>query len=252
MKTIFNLFKKQNRNASVVTERVIPSHIAFIMDGNGRWAKARSMPREYGHSEGAKAFRNVVRYCSKIGVKHVTVYAFSTENWKRPEKEVNSIMKLLSEFMDEAFADMDKNKFRVIFLGSKEPFSDELRQKMENLEKTSAKYSQILNVAFNYGGRDEIVHAVNELIAEGNETVTEELIGKHLYTKLSPDPDLIVRTAGEYRISNFLLWQAAYAEFYYTDKLWPEFGEEEIDKAIDSFNRRERRYGGVDAVKSAK
>ena len=251
MKSIFNLFKKQ-KEVSADTQRVIPGHIAFIMDGNGRWAKARSMPREFGHSEGAKAFRNVVRYCSKIGVKHVTVYAFSTENWKRPEKEVSSIMKLLSDFMDEAFADMDKNKFRVIFLGSKEPFSEELRCKMIDLEKTSAKYTQILNVAFNYGGRDEIVHAVNELIGEGCQKVTEELISEHLYTRLSPDPDLIVRTAGEYRISNFLLWQAAYAEFYYTDKLWPEFDEAEIDKAIDSFNRRERRYGGVNAVKSAK
>ena len=223
----------------------IPEHIAFIMDGNGRWAKKRSMPREFGHRAGAEVFRNTVKHCVNIGVKHITVYAFSTENWKRPENEVNAIMKLLVNFMDEAFRDLEKDRVRIIFLGSKAPFSDALREKMEKLERDSSKYTNILNVAFNYGGRDEIVHACNELIADGVSEVTEELIGSKLYTHLSPDPDLIVRTAGEYRISNFLLWQAAYSEFYYTDKLWPDITSEDIDSAIASYSCRERRFGAV-------
>ncbi len=240
LKTIFKN-KKSNQN----TPLCIPKHIAFIMDGNGRWAKRRSMPREYGHSKGAEVFRRVIRYCGDIGVEHITVYAFSTENWKRPESEVNAIMKLLSNFMDEAFADLEKEKVRVVFLGSKAPFSDELRQKMEKLERDSSVYKRILNVAFNYGGRDEIVNACNELIADGVTNVTSELIDSKLYTCLSPDPDLIVRTAGEYRISNFLLWQSAYSEFYFTDKLWPDITSEDVDKAIASYSRRERRFGAV-------
>ena len=223
----------------------IPDHIAFIMDGNGRWAKKRSMPREYGHSKGADVFRDIIRYCGELGVKHITVYAFSTENWKRPENEVNAIMKLLAKFLDVAFADLEKEKVRVIFLGSKEPFSAELRERMEKLERDSSVYERILNVAFNYGGWDEIVHACNELIAEGVTTVTPELISSHLYTRLSPDPDLIVRTAGEYRISNFLMWQSAYSEFYFTDKLWPDMTHADVDAAIAAYSGRERRYGGV-------
>ncbi|MBQ4137043.1 MAG: di-trans,poly-cis-decaprenylcistransferase [Clostridia bacterium] len=240
-----SLFSFKKKSEKAVREIRIPEHIAFIMDGNGRWAKKRSMPREYGHSKGADVFRDIIRYCGELGVKHITVYAFSTENWKRPEAEVNAIMKLLSKFMDEAFADLAKEKVRVIFLGSKEPFSAELRERMEKLEHDSAIYERILNVAFNYGGRDEIVHACNELIAEGVTAVTTELIGEHLYTRLSPDPDLIVRTAGEYRISNFLMWQSAYSEFYFTDKLWPDMTHADVDAAIAAYSGRERRYGGV-------
>ena len=248
MASLFPFKKKEEKTEA---EFRVPEHIAFIMDGNGRWAKSRSMPREYGHSKGADVFRDIIRYCGDIGVKHITVYAFSTENWKRPENEVNAIMKLLAKFMDEAFADLEKERVRVIFLGSKAPFSDELRERMERLERDSSVYERILNVAFNYGGRDEIVHACNELIAEGVTTVTPELISSHLYTCLSPDPDLIVRTAGEYRISNFLMWQSAYSEFYFTDKLWPDMTHADVDAAIAAYSRRERRYGGVIEKKDA-
>ena len=245
MTSIFSYFKNKREESKSSHTVHVPEHIAFIMDGNGRWAKSRSMPREYGHSKGADVFRDIIRYCGDLGVKHITVYAFSTENWKRPETEVNAIMKLLSSFMDDAFADLYKEQIRVIFLGSKEPFSPELRARMEKLERDSAVYDRILNVAFNYGGRDEIVHACNELIADGVKEVTQELIQSKLYTHLSPDPDLIVRTAGEYRISNFLLWQSAYSEFYFTDKLWPDMTHADVDAAIASYSRRERRYGGV-------
>ncbi len=241
MASLFS-FKK---NKDTLPQLNIPEHIAFIMDGNGRWAKSRSMPREYGHSRGADVFRDIIRYCGDIGIKHVTVYAFSTENWKRPETEVGAIMRLLSKFMDDAFADLAKEQIRVIFLGSKEPFSSEMRERMEKLERDSAVYERILNVALNYGGRDEIVHACNELIEEGVQKVTPELIQSKLYTHLSPDPDLIVRTAGEYRISNFLLWQGAYSEFYFTEKLWPDMTHDDVDAAIAAFSKRERRYGGV-------
>lgn len=220
-------------------------HIAFIMDGNGRWAKNRGMPRSYGHKAGAKAFKEAVRYCSTIGLKHMTVYAFSTENWTRPEEEVQAIMQLLDDYIEEALAELAHNDVRIIFLGDKSPFSDTLRAKMEHLEQSSASNSLILNIAMNYGGRDELLHAVNTAIAEGKTTITEADIEAHLYTKLSPPPDLIIRTANERRLSNFLLWQASYAEFYFTKVLWPDFGKKEIDAAIRDFYARKRNYGGV-------
>lgn len=242
--------KKKSLQKDKTTEDLhIPEHIAFIMDGNGRWAKKRSMPREYGHSRGAEVFKDLIRYCGDLGVKHITVYAFSTENWKRPQNEISAIMKLLSAYMDEAFSDLAKEKIRVVFLGSKEPFSPEMRERMEKLERDSAVYDRILNVAFNYGGRDEIVHACNELISEGVTHVTSELISSKLYTHLSPDPDLIVRTAGEYRTSNFLMWQSAYSEFYFTEKLWPDMTHADVDEAIAAYSKRERRYGGVNNTK---
>lgn len=220
-------------------------HIAFIMDGNGRWAKNRGMPRSYGHKAGAKAFKEAVRYCSTIGLRHMTVYAFSTENWTRPEEEVQAIMQLLDDYIEEALAELAHNDVRIIFLGDKAPFSDTLRAKMEHLEQSSASNSLILNIAMNYGGRDELLHAVNTAIAEGKTTLTEADIEAHLYTKLSPPPDLIIRTANERRLSNFLLWQASYAEFYFTKVLWPDFGKKEIDAAIRDFYARKRNYGGV-------
>jgi undecaprenyl diphosphate synthase len=237
------LFRKHK--AHNLQELHIPKHIAFIMDGNGRWAKKQSLPRHFGHARGAEVFRKLVRYCGDIGIEHVTVYAFSTENWKRPKEEVDAIMKLLSSFIDEACRDIAKEKFRVVFLGNKNAFEDEMRIRMEKLEAESAVYTRILNVALNYGGRDEIVTACNKLIAEGARNITEELISSHLYTKLSPDPDLIVRTAGEYRTSNFLLWQSAYSEFYFTDKLWPDMTPADVDLAIASYSKRERRFGAV-------
>ncbi len=220
-------------------------HIAFIMDGNGRWAKKRGMPREFGHKEGAKVFRHIVDYCFNTGIKNVTVYAFSTENWKRSEREVSSLMTLFTAYIKDAFEEIRKNDARVIFLGDKNAFSGKLRKQMEKLEKESEKGTYILNVALNYGARAEIVRAVNCLLKEGKTEVSEEDISSRLYTKNSPDPDLIVRTAGEQRLSNFLLWQAAYSEFYYTDTLWPDMNDEEIDRAIEAFGARTRRYGAV-------
>ncbi len=220
-------------------------HIAFIMDGNGRWAKKRLMPREYGHKVGAETFKNIVKYCRNLDIEAVTVYAFSTENWKRPEKEVNAIMSLFSDYLDVAIKDMMKENVRIVFLGDKSVFPDELRIKMEQTEADSKNNKYILNVGINYGGRDEIVHAVNLCIKEGKTSITEDDITERLYTNASPMPDLIVRTGGEYRISNFLMWQSAYSELYFTDVLWPDFSSEDVDRAIEVFNSRNRRYGGV-------
>ena len=219
-------------------------HIAFIMDGNGRWAKARKMPRSYGHKIGAKAFKDAVKYCSTIGLRHMTVYAFSTENWRRPKEEVDAILVLLEEYIAEALADLAENDVRIVFLGEKPPFPDALRQKMEHLEAESASNSLILNIAMNYGGRDELIHAANAAIGEGKTTLTEADIDAHLYTKLSPPPDLIIRTANERRLSNFLLWQSAYAELYFTPVLWPDFKPKHIDEAIRDFYARKRNFGG--------
>ena len=220
-------------------------HIAFIMDGNGRWAKKRGMPREYGHKFGAEAFKKVMRRCGDLGIQAATFYVFSTENWKRPKKEVDSIMKLLDEYLDECEIELVKNDVRFVFLGSKEPFSPSLREKMERIERNSKDNTQLVNMALNYGGRDEIVYAVNRLIEDGKKRVTEEDLSNALYTAGSPELDMIVRTGGDLRISNFLLWQAAYAELYFTDKLWPDFREKDVDEAVENFKNRKRRFGGV-------
>ena len=219
-------------------------HIAFIMDGNGRWAKGRGMPRSYGHKVGAKAFKEAVKYCSTIGLRHMTVYAFSTENWRRPKEEVDAILALLNDYIEEALADLAENDVRIVFLGEKTPFPDPLRKKMEHLEEQSKENSLILNIAMNYGGRDELLHAANAAIAEGKTTLTEADIDANLYTRLSPPPDLIVRTANERRLSNFLLWQSAYAELYFTHVLWPDFKPKHIDAAIRDFYARKRNFGG--------
>ena len=233
---------KANENTSVVGSL---KHIAFIMDGNGRWAKKRGMPREFGHKEGAATFKKIARYCGKIGVGAVTFYAFSTENWKRPRREVDAIMKLLSLYLDECKKELEVNKMRMVFLGDKSVFSDELRAKMEELEEISRNNSYIVNIAMNYGGRDEIVHAANKLRAEGKTHITEADMSSSLYTSESPEVDMIVRTGGDLRISNFLLWQAAYAELYFTDKFWPDITEEDVDQMLEVFNNRKRRFGGV-------
>ena len=217
-------------------------HIAFIMDGNGRWAKSRALPRPVGHKYGAKAFENTVRNCHEFGIKIVTVYAFSTENWSRPEKEVKAILNLLDSYIEEAKKEKD---IRYVFIGDKSVVSEELRNKMIELEDLSCDCENILNIAFNYGGRAEIVRACNTLIESGKTMITEEDIGANLYTANCPDPDLIVRTANEYRLSNFLLWQCAYSEFYFTKTLWPDFDKKELYNAIMSFYKRKRRYGGL-------
>ena len=235
---------KQKGNEATVVECPI-RHIAFIMDGNGRWAKKRGMPREYGHKFGAETFKKVMTHCSKRGIQAATFYVFSTENWKRPEKEVNSILKLLAQYLDECEKELKQNDVRFIFLGDKSPFPAKLREQMLYIEEVSAHHTRIVNLALNYGGRSELVYAANQLLQSGASSVTEEEFSKLLYTAESPELDLVVRTGGDLRISNFLLWQCAYAELYFTDKLWPDFGEADVDAAIESFQNRKRRFGGV-------
>ena len=237
---IFNKDLQEKRECPV-------NHIAFIMDGNGRWAKKRGMPREYGHRRGAEVFETVVDYCGELGIKAATFYVFSTENWKRSENEVNALMKLLDEYLDKCAQRLQKKDkdVRFIFLGDKSPFTPSLREKMERIERDSASNSRILNLAINYGGRSELVHAFNELREKKEGCVTEEDINGALYTKESPELDMVVRTGGDLRISNFLLWQLAYAELYFTDKLWPDLTTDDVDEAIESFKKRQRRFGGV-------
>lgn len=220
-------------------------HIGFIMDGNGRWAKKRGMPREYGHKFGADTFEKIMEYCGNMGVCATTFYVFSTENWKRPKKEVDSIMGLLSRYLDDCEKKLDKYDIRFIFLGDKSVFPDDMRKKMIEIEERSASHKYIVNLALNYGGRDEIVSAVNGLIREGRGDITEQDITAALYTKESPELDLIIRTGGDMRISNFLLWQSAYAELYFTDVLWPDFSVKDVDAAVENFMNRKRRFGGV-------
>ena len=220
-------------------------HIAFIMDGNGRWAKKRGMPRTYGHSVGAKVFKKIIEYCGDSGIKAVTVYAFSTENWKRPKEEVDTILSLFTDYLSDAEKSWKEKNIQVHFLGSKDVFPQEVKERMIKLENDSSDREKILNIAVNYGGRDDVVHAVNELIAEGKTNITEDDITSHLYTKASPPPDLIVRTGAEIRLSNFLLWDSAYSELYFTSTLWPDFDEKCVDECVKEFYGRKRRFGGV-------
>ncbi|MBE6629302.1 MAG: di-trans,poly-cis-decaprenylcistransferase [Ruminococcaceae bacterium] len=228
-----------------ITSQQPLKHIAFIMDGNGRWAKKRGLPRDHGHRFGVTAFETVLKHCEKLGIQTVTVYAFSTENWKRPPKEVETIMKLMDHYLAECEKKIDEYNMHICFLGDKSPFEEKRRARMERLEKLTANKPRVLNIALNYGGRDEIVRACNALIASGARNVTEADFAAALDTKGRDDPDLIVRTGGDLRISNFLLWQCAYAEFYFTDVLWPDFGPAEIDAAVEAFYKRKRRFGGV-------
>lgn len=225
-------------------------HIAFIMDGDGRWATKRGMPREYGHTVGAKVFRQVAEYCFRGGINTVTVYAFSTENWKRPAREVNALMTLFTTYLKTGMAEMMKDDIRIRFLGDKSPFADAQRQIMEKIEADSAGNKYNLNIAVNYGGRREIAIAFEKLHeklqnGEISGRITEEMISDELFTAGQPDPDLIVRTSGEMRLSNFLTWQSVYSELYFTDVLWPDMNEEEVDKAVADYYSRQRRYGGL-------
>lgn len=229
-------------------EKNIPKHIAIIMDGNGRWAKKRNLARTFGHMEGAKSLRKIIEYSAKIGVKYLTVYAFSTENWKREEKEVSTLMNLFLKYIKNERKTLEKNKIRFFVSGKKENISEKLLKEIENLKEITKNNDRMtLNIAFNYGGRQEIIDGINKILKENKEKIAEEEFTKYLYNDF-PDPDLIIRTSGEFRISNFLLWQLAYSEFYITDTLWPDFNEAELDKAIESFNKRDRRFGGVKNV----
>lgn len=220
-------------------------HIAFIMDGNGRWAKKRLLPREKGHVAGAKKFKEIIRYLSDTEIEYVTVYAFSTENWIRPKSEVDAIMKLLRDYIDEAEHEFQKNEVRVLFIGNRNVFDKETKDKMLRVEKMTAIHKKTVCIALNYGGKGEIVDAVNQLIAEGKTEISEADITNTIYSGVLPPPDMIVRTGGEFRLSNFLLWQSAYAELFFTNTLWPDLTTEEIDKMIEDFHSRNRRYGGI-------
>ena len=220
-------------------------HIAFIMDGNGRWASMRGLNRNFGHKQGLVTVENVIGWCKQAGIKVVSLYVFSTENWSRPKGEVDAIMALLSEYLDYAEAKFKDYDARLVILGDKGRLTPALREKAERLEKLSVGRTHILNIALNYGARDEIVYACNRLISEGKSEVTKDDIASHLYTAESGDPDLVVRTGGDFRISNFLLWQSAYAEFYFTKTLWPDLTEAEVDAAVSDFLGRHRRFGGL-------
>lgn len=225
----------------------VPEHIAIIMDGNGRWAKKRGLPRSAGHSAGAKTFKKIARYCNSIGVKYLTVYAFSTENWKRPAGEVDGIMNLLRQYLKDS-TNFKKENIRLTFIGDRETLPEDIRELMQNSERESAQATGMTAIlAVNYGGRNEICHAVSAMIRDGvdPDSVGEELIARYLYTRDIPDPDLIIRPSGEYRLSNFLVWQSAYSEFYFDRVLWPDFRESDLDRAIEAYNHRNRRFGGV-------
>lgn len=226
-------------------EKQIPNHIAIIMDGNGRWAKKRGLPRTFGHKEGAVALRKIITHAAKIGVKYLTVYAFSTENWKRSQDEVNALMFLFKNYIKNEEKNIMENNIRFMVSGRRENVSKSLLEAIDNLQEKSKNNSGLtFNIAFNYGGRAEILDTVNRILKSGRTEITEEEFSKYLYNNI-PDPELLIRTSGELRISNFLLWQIAYSEIYITDTLWPDFDEKELDKAIESYNKRERRFGGV-------
>ena len=226
--------------------------VGIIMDGNGRWAKARGLARGEGHKAGAKVIEEVIKTLNAIGVHHVTLYAFSTENWKRPKEEVDGIMNLIYGYLERMGQIGKEYRTSVRFIGDKSMLPEKLRRKCIEIEKMSSSRDNIINVALNYGGRDEIVMAVNEAIKEGCNPVTEADISRHLYTADSPDPDLIIRTGGDLRISNFMIWQSAYSELYVTETLWPDFGRAELIKAAEEFYKRKRRYGGLDPEDTAK
>lgn len=228
-----------------------PRHIAIIMDGNGRWAKKRGLPRTAGHSAGAEAFRRIANYCRTLGVQYLTVYAFSTENWKRSEEEIGGIMRLLGKYLTEALADMEKNRVRFRFFGDLTRLSPKLQQLCLDAQNQSKDYDVQVNFCLNYGGRDEIVKAAAAFAKDVKagihkpEDLTEDMLSKYLYSADVPDPELVIRPSGEQRISNFLLWQSAYSEFVFMDVLWPDFSPEDLDQAIAEYHRRNRRFGGV-------
>lgn len=228
-----------------------PNHIAIIMDGNGRWAKQRGLPRTAGHAAGAEAFRRIANYCRSIGVRYLTVYAFSTENWKRSAEEVAGIMRLLRRYLEEALRDMEKNRVCFRFFGDLTKLSPELQALCADAESRSQDYDVQVNFCLNYGGRDEIVHGVRQFaadVAAGKfrpEDLTEEVFSTYLYSRGVPDPDLIIRPSGEQRTSNFLLWQSAYSEYVFMNVLWPDFTPEHLDQAIKEYHRRNRRFGGT-------
>lgn len=246
-----SIFRKKKAEPAVDFS-ALPEHIAIILDGNGRWAKRRGMPRTAGHAVGSENFRKIATCCNDIGIKYLTVYAFSTENWKRPQEEVDTIMSLLEKYIIEAIEEVRKKNLRLRFWGSRDNLSDRIKKLMEDAEAESENMTGMqVNVCLNYGSQKEIANAarlIAEDVASGKlsaDAVTEEEIEKRLYSAGTPAPDLLIRPGGEMRLSNFLLWQLAYSEMVFTDKLWPEFDEAELRRAIAAFQSRNRRYGGV-------
>lgn len=230
----------------------IPNHVAIILDGNGRWAKKRLMPRNYGHLQGAKAVEQICEDADNIGIKYLTVYAFSTENWNRSQDEVDALMKLLRNYLKDCIKRANNNNMRVRVIGEKSRLSEDIRNKIDELEECSKNNTGLnFTIALNYGSRDEIRRAVTNLAKDVEsgiikpEEISENIIGDYLDTKGIPDPDLLIRTSGEERLSNFLLWQLAYTEFYFTDVLWPDFNKKELIKAVEKYSSRDRRFGKV-------
>ena len=237
-----------------VTLTKIPTHVAIIMDGNGRWAAKRGLPRLAGHHAGTENLRRIIRASVEFGVKYLTIYAFSTENWGRPKEEIDGLMNILEDVIDRELRELNQEGVQLRHIGHLERLAPTLQEKvMDAVELTRNNQRLVLNVAFNYGGRDEIVCAIRDMIAEGTkaEEVTPELVSRHLFTAGVPDPDLVIRTSGEMRVSNFLLWQGAYAEWYVTPQLWPDFDREAYYKALVEYGRRDRRYGRISSDISA-
>ena len=234
---------------------VLPTHIGFIMDGNGRWATKRGLPRGEGHKAGAKVFKQIGEYCADIGIRYMTFYAFSTENWHRPQQEVAGLMELFTEYLSDGELRLDENdvrQMRLHFIGRRDGLPAELLALIERAEQKTAKYDRVhVNIALNYGGRAEIVHAVRQIaaqVADGSlapDAITEQTVADRLYTADQPDPDIIVRPSGEYRLSNFLTWQSAYSELWFSDVLWPDFSEQDVNRIIEDYAKRSRRFGGV-------
>ena len=232
-------------------EQILPKHIAIIMDGNRRWAKEKGLEAKIGHKQGADTLEKIVKYANKIGIEYITVYAFSTENWKRTEEEVGALMLLLQNYLDSFFKKADTENIKIKILGDITALSDGLQKSIKKaIENTAQNTGIVFNIAFNYGGRDEIVRAVKKVSAKVKsgeieiDNINEELISNNLYTEGQPDPDLLIRTSGEIRLSNFLPWQLVYSEFYFIDKYWPDFNENDLDKAIEEYQKRNRKFGG--------
>lgn len=227
-----------------MSELKLPRHVAIIMDGNGRWAKKRLLPRTAGHKVGLNTFINTADACNDMGIEYLTVYAFSAENWNRPKEEVNTLMELMSDGIAKYEPELEKRNIKLKLLGDIERFDPPYRENLIAVEsRLSANTGMTLCICLSYGGRQELVHAMNELIKEGKTEITASDIERHLYSAGVPDPDLVIRTSGEYRISNFLLWQSAYSEYYFADVYWPDFDKKELTKALESYSKRERRYG---------
>ena len=234
-----------------ISKEIMPKHIAIIMDGNRRWAKNNNVDKKIGHKQGAETLKKMAKYANKIGLEYMTVYAFSTENWKRTEEEVGALMLLLKKYLEDFFDASDTNNIKINVIGNIDKLSNDIKKSIQNvMERTKSNIGLTLNIAFNYGGRDEITYAMKNIakkIETGEvkaENITEEMISENLYTAGQPDPDLLIRTSGEQRLSNFLPWQLVYSEFIFVDKMWPDFNEEDLDNAIIEYAKRNRKFGG--------